>query len=62
MPVQWYSDCDLFIVPEFTHSLVENYIKNKNEASGDAYIEKGHKYFNFILDNFWPWWFWTIYL
>ena len=41
-----YSDHDLLIVPEFTYSFVENYIRNKNKASGNAYLGKGHKDFS----------------
>jgi len=44
-----YSDRDLFIVPEFTYSFVENYIRNK--ASGDAYLGKGYTYFSEL--HFW---------
>jgi len=41
-----YSDRDLFIVPECRYTFVENYIRNWNKASGDAYLGKGHKYFS----------------
>ena len=37
-----YNDRDFLIVLEFTYSLVENYIRNKNKASGDAYLGKGY--------------------
>ena len=47
-----YSDSDLLIVLEFTYSLVENYIKNKNQSTGVVILGKGNKYFNFTLDNF----------
>jgi len=35
-----YSDRDLFIVPEFTYSFVENYNRNRNKVFGDAYLGK----------------------
>ncbi|KAK2156670.1 hypothetical protein LSH36_207g00044 [Paralvinella palmiformis] len=41
-----YSDRDLFIVPEFTYSFVENYNRNRNKVFGDAYLGKSHKYFS----------------
>ena len=44
-----YSDRDLFIVPEFPYSLVKINIKNKNKASGDAYLGKGKKKIQFDI-------------
>ena len=39
-------ECDLSIVPYFTHAFVEKYVKLKSASSGESYIDKGYKYFS----------------
>ena len=41
-----YSDRDLDLIPNFTFSFVENYIKQNKSSTGQKSINKGFKYFS----------------
>ena len=41
-----YSERDLDLIPHFTFSFAENYIKSRKKSSGQKVFNKGFKYFS----------------